>query len=234
MSTIRALGRLMVAVTLMLASTAHAHHGRDFLLVQTAHLPESGSVFGIARQDYVSEDSDTFELAPALLVGVSDWLAFEVHSHIEKQSGESFKYESTAPALHVRLTQRSSPLAVGASVEYEVASDSDESDVAEGTAIVGYESSKWQCAANLRIESEVDSDESAEWGYAVGARRGFREHHAVGLELEGSFESSGSDELMLGYYFESGSALTLNLGIGTALDEGPDITLRTAIIWQFR
>ena len=112
-----------------------------------------------------------------------------------------------------------------------MASDSDESDVAEGTAIVGYESSEWQYAANVRVESEVDSDESAEWGYALGAAPR-TEHHAIGLELEGSFESGGSDT-DLGYYFES-SALTLNLGIGTALDEGPDVTLRTAIIWQFR
>jgi len=76
----------------------------------------------------------------------------------------------------MRLTSRSNPLAVGVSVEYEVASDSDESDVAEAAAIVGYESNEWQCAANLRVESEVDSDESAE----------------------------------------------------------PDVTLRTAMIWQFR
>ena len=102
-------------------NAAHAHHGLDFLLVQTAHLPEKGTGYAVARLDHVSEHDDELELEPAVLYGATDWMTVEVHAHYEKEAGEPSKYESFAPTVHFRLTPRERPFSVGISAEYEIA-----------------------------------------------------------------------------------------------------------------
>ena len=116
----------------LLSPAARAHHGRDFLLTQTAHLPLQGEFYAIARQDFVDEgEEQEWEFEPAAIGAVTDWLTLEIHSHIENVSGESVEYESTAAAGYFRFTPRESTLAVGAAIEYELARHRDDEDVWE-------------------------------------------------------------------------------------------------------
>jgi len=228
--------RPLVALTLAagIAAPALAHHGKDFLLTQTAILPDPGAVYGIARQDYIDAGEDELELEPALNAGVTDWLALELHGHVAKPDHESWNHESTAAEVDLRFTPRGSALALGASLEYAVSADNEENDVLGATAIVGYDAGAWQYALNLLMEDEMDADHTR-WGYAAGARYSVRHHHALGLELMHAPDSEeGGTELLAGYYFESHGPLGLNLGVGTGIDDGPDWTLRTALIWRFR
>ncbi len=221
------------AITVFLFSDdANAHHGLDFVLVQTAHLPMQGAGYAIGRLDYISEEEDEMEFEPALLYGVTDWLTVELHGHFEKEQGESINYESLAPALHFRFTPREQPLSVGVSVEYEFVHDNAEEDVVELTAIFGYKFSGWTATTNLLYEKASNS--SAEWGYAAGVRRSFSQKHGFGLELLGSLESNGSSELLVGYYGELSERFSINAGVGTGIDSGPDWSARTALIWQFK
>ena len=219
-------------VTLLLSGAVYAHHGLDFVVVQTAHLPEQGSGYAIGRIDYISEEEDEMEFEPALLYGAADWLTLELHAHFEKESGESAKYESLAPALHFRLTPREQKLSFGVSVEYEIAHDSAEDDVLELTAILGYEFSEWMVTANVLLEDPSGS--SGEWGYAAGVRHSFNDDHAFGLEMNGSLEGGSSSEALIGYYGELSKRFSLNAGIGAGIDGGPDWSVRTAFIWQFK
>jgi hypothetical protein len=120
----------------------------DFLLVQTAHLPEKGTGYAVARLDHVSEHDDELELEPAVLYGATDWMTVEVHAHYEEEAGEPSKYESFAP-------------------------------------------------------------------------------------VQGSLESDGSSEMLVGCYGELSERFTFNAGIGVGLDDGPDQSARTAFIWRF-
>lgn len=142
MARIKSKGVAWTSLSLLLAATAsHAHHGRDFLLTQTAHLPEKGQIYGITRQDYVDEgDEKEWEFEPAVIGSVTDWLTLEAHGHIEKVQGESAEYESTALVGNFRFTPRESAFALGGAVEYELARHSDEEDVWEFTGIASYES----------------------------------------------------------------------------------------------
>ena len=219
-------------IAFLFSDDANAHHGLDFVLVQTAHLPRQGAGYAIGRLDYISEEEDEMEFEPALLYGAADWLTVELHGHFEKAQGESTHYESLAPALHFRLTPREQPLSVGVSVEYEFAHDSAAEDVVELTAIVGYEFSGWTATTNLLYEKASNS--SAEWGYAAGVRHSFSHKHGFGLELLGSLESNGSSELLVGYYGELSERFSINAGVGTGIDGGPDWSARTAFIWQFK
>jgi len=213
-------------------TVAYSHHGLDFIAVQTVHLPQQGATYAVGRVDYISEEEYEMEFEPAVLFGATDWMAVEVHAHFEMEEGESTKYESIAPALLFRLTPREQQFSFGLSVEYEFADASDEEDVVGLTAILGYEFSKWTVAANLVHEKATSSP--AEWGYAAGIRRSFRDNHGFGLELNGSLESDGSSGILAGYYGELSERFSINAGIGTGLDDGPDWSLHSAFIWQFK
>ena len=219
-------------VASLIPGAVSAHHGLDFVSVQTVHLPEQGAGYTIGRIDYISEDEDEMEFEPALLYGATDWLTLELHAHFEKENGESANYESLAPALHFRLTPREQQFSFGVSVEYEFANDSAEDDVLELAAIIGYEFSDWMVTANLLLEDPSGS--SGEWGYAAGVRHSFSHHYAFGLELNGSFENSNSSAVLIGYYGELSKQFSINAGIGTGVDNELDWSARTAFIWQFK
>lgn len=89
-------------------------------------------------------------------------------------------------------------------------------------------------AVELRSHYEKPTGSSGEWGYAAGVRHTFGEKHGLGLELMGSLESEGSSEAMVGYYGEFSERITLNAGIGTGIDNGPDGTARLGFIWRFK
>jgi hypothetical protein len=221
------------AVGALLASgSASAHHGLDFLLVQTAHLPEKGAGYVVTRFDAISSDEDEVEFEPAILYGATDRFAVELHSHYEKPDGEPSRYESIAPAVHFRVTPMRQPFTVGISAEYEIANASDDDDVVSVAGIVGYEMAMFNVVGNLIYEKPTGS--SGEWGYAAGIRHTFGEKHGLGLELMGSLESEGSSEAMVGYYGELSERITLNAGIGTGVDNGPDGTARLGFIWRFK
>ena len=128
----RTLTKRIIGASLLffaLTSAAQAHHGKDFLLVESYYVPHPGDLYfvssmGLARQD----GSNSFEGEPSLLLGVIPRAAFELHGHIAKEGDDSFRYEATAPAIHVQLTspEAAFPVRVGLSVEYEDRPDREE------------------------------------------------------------------------------------------------------------
>lgn len=222
----------LFVVLLLSAQTASAHHGVDFLTVQTAHLPMSSTGYAIARVDHISAEEDETEFEPALLFGLTDWMTGEFHAHFARHSGESFEYESIAPSLSFRLTPRQRNYSAGFSVEYELQRHSDEPDVLGFALMSAYSKSSWMLAAQAKMERPSGGD--PEWGYAAGIRRSLRQNLAVGIEHNGSFESSNVREWLLGIYAELTGKATINAGIGTGPGDGSDWSVRTALIWQFR
>jgi len=223
---------VIILAMLLYASAASAHHGVDFITVQTAHLPHKGSGYALARADHIAGVEDETELEPAVLFGVTDWMSTEVHAHFAKHAGDSLGYEAVAPALNFRFTPRHSQFSAGLSVEYEFQRHADEEDVFGLTLMGAYSVADWMFGANTRLETTAGSDD--EWSYAAGARREINDRIALGLEFNGSLETSDANELMLAFYGELTERFTLNAGLGGGTDEGTDWSLRTAFIWQFR
>jgi len=222
---------ILVAITFLLSGTSvYAHHGRDFLLVQTSHIPEQGGLYGLTRQDYTQEEHDEVEVEVAFLFGLLDWMAVEVHGHIEKQSRESPNYESTAPAIHWRFTPRAYAIGVGASVEYAFSND-DEADMVELSGVSAFENEDWIAAFNLKYEKAEGEEE--EWGYSAGVRRAVSAGVALGIEITGTFEDEEDGEVLGAIYGDIGDRLTINVGVGAGFNSDVDLTVRTALIWQF-
>ena len=221
-----------MACTCALPTIVQAHHGLDFILVQTAHLPERGTGYAFARLNHFSDTEDETEIEPAVLYGAADWMAVELHAHYAKEGSESLKYESVAPAVHFRLTPRDQPMSFGVSAEYAFSHGGGHEDAADVAGIFGLERDRWMVAANVLYGKR--SGASGEFGYAAGARLTFGGKHGMGLEVVGSFESGGYSEVMLGYYGELSEQFTFNAGVGSSIDAGPDQAAHMTFIWRFR
>lgn len=232
----RCVRRLLLAAALgflCVPASSYAHHGRDFLLLQTADLPHGGQIYFVSRQDYVSEEEDEVEWEPTFLVGILDRLTFEAHGHVAREGDEPFTVESISPALHLRLSRHDAPWKIGVFAEYEISQVDDHDDRAEGRLSAVRNFAKGRFAANLVAEEEQADDASVEWGYVLGFRRAATGVLDWGLELEGSFEDGRGQELLLGLYHETSHRFTFNVGVGTGLgDNETDLSVRTALIWR--
>jgi hypothetical protein len=200
----------------LIPSLALAHHGQDFLLVESPTVPHPGSVYLIAN-GHAALDNGLEEragLEPALLIGATQRIAFEVHAHTEKLASEPWAYEATAPSVHVLLSDpdKHDGFKLGLSVEYEISAKRDTPDNAEVRLSLehGGEESKW--AANLIASKEQGS--GSELGAALGFRREIREGVALGVEGQGSFQHAEGALLLATAYFENEQAATFKLGLG--------------------
>jgi len=229
---------LCVLVLALLPSLALAHHGQDFLLVESPAIPHPGQVYLIANAD-VALDGDAEEQAgfePALLFSVSPRVAFELHAHTEKLAGDSWRYEATAPAVHLLLTDphRHDGLKVGLSAEYEIASHADDADNAE--VRLAFEDSrdanKW--AANLIASHEQGGD--SDFGAALGFRRQLRDSFALGVEGQGSFRHAEGGEVLFAGYYEHAQTFAFKFGVGGVRGEDSGYTpmLRLGLVLRLR
>lgn len=215
------IGRVLLFVVLVSCpALALAHHGQDFLLVESPQVPHPGNMYFIADSQFAldnAEEQAGFE--PALLVGVTPRIAFELHAHTEKLAGESWRYEATAPAIHVLLTnpERHDGLKVGLSAEYEIAREADAADNTELRLSVerGKAHGKW--AANLILDRAQGG--SSELGAAVGLRHQFNPRFALGAEAQASFRHSEGAQLLATGSWEKEQAWTIKLGLGGQKDE---------------
>lgn len=210
----------------------YAHHGRDFLLADSANLPHTGDLYVIAQQSYIDAGDDyEIEVEPAVFFGLTQRISLELHSHVAQENGEDWTYESTAPALHLRLNPLDSSWAFGASFEYELSNVDELADVAEGRLILSRDARKDKCAFNVIAEREQESGADLEWSYAAAYRRLVNLSLALGVELRGDVEHPGDGEALLGIYVDRGRWWTLNMGIGTGYgDQELDLTARTSLV----
>ncbi|AXK71255.1 hypothetical protein DWG18_02420 [Lysobacter sp. TY2-98] len=219
-------------------SLALAHHGQDFLILESPAVPHPGNVYLLANAHAALEGGadEQAGMEPALLVGVTPRVSFELHAHAEKLSGSSWAYEATAPAVHVLLTDPANHhgLKVGIGAEYEVAAHQDGRDNTEVRLSFedGDEALKW--GANLIASREQGG--SAEFGGAFGVRRAVRDGFALGAEGQTSFERAAGSELLLGAYFEHEQTWALKLGVGGVRDESGHVapTARLGLVLRLK
>lgn len=235
MSTLRFL--LCVAMLSgVAAQQAFAHHGKDFLIVESYEIPHPGDGYFVSSAAMARDGSDTtLELEPSILVGVYPRFAFELHSHIVRDPHEALSYEATAPSVHFQLTPPRSdfPLHVGLSAEYEIAARTSARDRAEARLIVETALGRSRFAGNLVGEDERAGDSSV--GYAAGYRYEFTEKLACGLEAQGPFTHKSTHELLAAFYGEPTERVTLKAGAGAEFSPGSAACLiRVGVVWRFR
>lgn len=209
-----------------------AHHGKDFLLVETAQLPHPGQVYLVGSFDYLRfEEGHELEASPAILAAVSRHLAVEVHGHVAQEDGE-WSYESTAPGLRLSLPG-DGPLWIGLAAEYEIAHREEAHDRVEGRLIADYRGNQGGLTVNLVLARAVGGDEPAEIGYAIGVRPDFDARLGWGIEAQGGLHNRDGHEVLLGLYAEPSDRVTVKAGVGRAFGDGLDWTVRTGFVIRF-
>ncbi len=113
------------------AIPAFAHHGKDFLLLQSADVPHPHSLFFISVDTFNrGNDGVRYEGEPALLYGVTERIAAELHAHIAKEGGDALRVEAISPSVHFQFPQPSGPTSwrFGLNAEYELSRNTEEED----------------------------------------------------------------------------------------------------------
>lgn len=217
----RSLLILCLAGFALAPSLARAHHGQDFLLLESPAVPHPESFYMIANgqvdPSYGPEKRASF--APALLMGVTPRLAFELHAHAERTPEEGWRYEAIAPAVHVLLTDpgKEDGFKAGISAEYEFAAEAHASDNLELRLSMEFDAGQTKWAGNLVTSHERGGDSDV--GAALGLRHVVRTGFAVGIEGQGSFRHADGAKILLATYFEGDRRGTIKLGLGAERTE---------------
>src|SRR4249919_590745 len=193
---------------------ALAHHGQDFLIVESPSVTHPGNVYFLAN-------------AAA---------ALELHAHTAKLAGDSWNYEATAPSVHVLLTdpERHDGLKAGLSAEYEIAREADAADRLELRLSLEQSVDAYKWGGNLIYSREQGGED--EFGVALGLRRAVGAHVALGAEAQGAFDHAEGRELLGGVYWEPSEAVTLKFGLGGVHDDagGNTALARFGLVMRLR
>ena len=214
--------RCRALYVVLLAGTAFpacAHHGQDFLLVESPSVPHPGDAYLLANVGVALGESDEqagFE--PALLMGITHRVAFELHGHTEKLAGEPWRYEATAPSLHVLLTDpdRHDGWTSGLSAEYEVAREAG-GDALELRWSVEQQTARYKAGANLVYRRE--EGDAGRYGAVVGAHWRIAPRVALGVEAQGDVDRADGAEALASAHWECDEAWSLKFGLGGQRDD---------------
>jgi hypothetical protein len=209
------LKRILGATLLSLACAAPAlaHHGRDFLMIESPEIPHPGDVYFVSSE---RASRSAFTTEPSVLFGINRRLAAEVHVHVSRDG-----YEAAAPAIHLQLGERG-PWSFGASAEYEIARH--RADNAFGARVI---------AARAIGVGQITFNIANRGGYGIGYRPDMEAHTSWGIEA-GREEHGDPHELLFGVYAQPNARFTIKAGAGAGLGQGrPLAVFRTGIVWRF-
>ncbi|MES2598578.1 MAG: hypothetical protein V4662_24805 [Verrucomicrobiota bacterium] len=117
--------RPLSALLLFMVTTLHAHHGRDFILVQDSAIPDFLSGVAIGGIEWTSDgDTNEFSTEPGFYVGLSKYLAFGLSAGFS-DDGDGWKYTGVTPQVVLSLIPPTGPtnFRAGLWMGYEYAED---------------------------------------------------------------------------------------------------------------
>ena len=90
------------------SSLVLAHHGRDFLVVEDAHIPAPGAAQALLNFEWEKSGSESeFGLEPGFIIGVLPQVALGLEASFRDEADEGWDYNSIRPNLHIGLTPSS-------------------------------------------------------------------------------------------------------------------------------
>lgn len=122
---------LALALACFTSTPAHAHHGLDFLTVQSYEIPSPLSAYLFTDFEWERTDGDdAFGLEPGVLFGLFPRTALEIQTRFGQEAGGDWRYQSVTPSLLLQLTDPESkcPFRVAISAGYEFADELDAPD----------------------------------------------------------------------------------------------------------
>ena len=206
--------RALCALALMCAVPASAHHGKDFLLAESAELPHPRTMFFVSSERFSNSE---FTSEPSLLFGITENFAGEVHVHFTRDG-----YDAVAPTIHAQLPALGA-WNFAASAEYEIARHHE--DNAFHALLI---------AARPIGDGQIVINGGTDAAYAIGYRPDMEKHTSWGIEAQGQLRHGEEHQLIFGLYMQPTERFTIKAGAGAILGTGkPGAVLRTGIVWHF-
>lgn len=130
-------GLLALAIWFGMNTSAPAHHGQDFILLEDHHLPVPGQGHLMTNFEWEKHpDANEYGLAPGLLFGILPQVALGVDVQFRDEL-DDWNYVNVIPSAHFQITppKLDFPIKVGLSIGYQfadgAAGDGDDEDSAE-------------------------------------------------------------------------------------------------------
>ncbi len=240
---------LIVLTTFVFAQTSFAHHGKDYFISKSFHVPLQGEWVGLFSADYVrtgshlNETIRSYEFEPGILYGITNRWSIELHSHIDKEIGGKWVYESTGLEQRFQITQPSEeesaiPIDIAGALEFEKGNGEHGVDNIQGGLIFSRDgiSGLYNLTVNFLLRKELRSGSDLEFRYAVGAKKDFSFNVGAGIELNGTLTKSGelAQQITPGIYFNTDFGMRVKLGASIGLGESRgDYAIRTSIVYDF-
>lgn len=199
--------------------TAFAHHGRDFLVVEDAHLPRPGAFQAMASFEWErTNGSNHFGIEPGVLLGVLPQLSVGVETSFRDEDN-GWEYTAVRPKVHLGLTPDSwkLPFKASLSAAYQFASGSPDSETPESS----HHHHDEDAHHDHDSEPEADSHHHADsihnhsedlFSVRLAIETNLTESTRLVANVIGSFPDSGS--AAWGYAIGIRQALTDQVGLG--------------------
>jgi hypothetical protein len=229
---------LAVGAALLLAACASAHHGRRFLFVTEFRMPHPGQIFGIVdlSASRFRGGSNSMELEPGLLFALGDRsrMAFELHSHIDKDGAEPWDYEATGFEFRSRIGAEKNGWGFAVGGEVEAPAHRGPTPVT-AEMIAGHEDMNGVWAFNLFANNEEGLAKRTAWIYRAGWSPTLPGSIGWSLEAQGEVARDSAHEIALGAAMSFGENRLLKLGIGKGVGPGAaDWILHAGLVVRLR
>lgn len=230
--------RSLVSLFTMVAAavSASAHHGKDFLLLETDDMPLPGHVYAITSTDTLV-DADgvrTTEITPGLLFGLGNRVAIEPHFHVARSADRSWHYDATA--AEIRFASGNLPGSewrTAVSLEGEKPRDSEENSGGQARLVLARTFPNMLFAANLIVDKDLAPHTKPSYSVGVGALTPLANGDRAGVEAILRSPLADGVEIVPGYYHSSGvTSVKLGVGVFTS-SESTQPTLHASIIQRF-
>lgn len=205
------------ALFLATSVPACAHHGKDFLLLETDDMPLAGHVYALASLDTNIDKAGarSSEITPALLFSVGKNLTLEPHFHLHQEPGASFRFESTALDVRYRLGNLpGSQWRAAVSLGLEKPRDREENTNAEVRAIFVRTFPSSLLAVNLIAGHELSSGANYDFAVGAGIVRPQENGDAISLETVVRLPLRDGFEIVPGYSKKLGQTASFKIGVG--------------------
>lgn len=218
------------------SAPAVAHHGKDFLLIETDDMPVPGHVYGLVSSDTLVDKDGvrSTEITPGLLFALGDRVAVEPHFHLARSDAQSWRYDATAAEIrYASGNLRGSEWRTAISFEAEKPRNSDENSGGQVRFVLARTYPNTLFAANLIADKDLVPHTKSAYSLGLGALTPLPNGDRAGVEAMLRSPLSDGVEIVPGYYHSAG-ATSMKLGVGVFTSASTtQPTLHASIIQRF-
>jgi len=151
-------------------------------------------------------------------------------TNYQKNGGSSASIDNLAATAELLFLSDAQPWYVSMFANYKFSTDGRYLDNLNLGALLRYDWNKWDVTTYVFVNQLPETPDT--WFNAGRVRYRVAENHKLGVEITVPFKDPGSLELMLVYYGEISTSLSLNVAAGPGIGEIADFNARLELTWQ--